>query len=164
MSDFFWLSDAQMARLAPFFPKFHGKPRVNERRVLIGIIFVNRNGFRWRDAPREFGPHKTLYNRWKRWSEKGILTKMMIGLAADDGEETTVTIDATYFKAHRTASSLGGKKRAWASNRANQGRQEHKQDRPYGMGTAREGRELQGRTGQLSERGQWRCCQGLQAR
>lgn len=51
MSDFFCLSDAQMARLEPFFPKTHGKPRVDDRRVLSGIIFINRNGLRWRDAP-----------------------------------------------------------------------------------------------------------------
>ncbi|MBO9413678.1 MULTISPECIES: transposase [unclassified Ruegeria] len=72
MSDLFWLTDAQMARLEPFFPKSHGKPRVDDRRVLSGIIFINRNGLRWRDAPSAYGPHKTLYNRWKRWSDKGI--------------------------------------------------------------------------------------------
>ena len=48
--------------LSPYFPKSHGKPRVDDRRVLSGIIFVNRNGLRWREAPREYGPHKTLYN------------------------------------------------------------------------------------------------------
>ena len=72
MSDLFWLSDEQMARLEPFFPKSHGKPRVDDKRVLSGIIFINRNGLRWRDAPSEYGPHKTLYNRWKRWSDKGV--------------------------------------------------------------------------------------------
>ncbi|MCE8520906.1 transposase [Ruegeria pomeroyi] len=72
MSDLFWLTDAQMARLVPFFPKSHGKPRVDDRRVLSGIIFINRNGLRWRDAPKEDGPHKSLYNRWKRWSDKGL--------------------------------------------------------------------------------------------
>ena len=51
MSDLYWLIDEQMARLEPYFPKSHGKPRVNDRRVLSGIIFVNRNGVRWRDAP-----------------------------------------------------------------------------------------------------------------
>ena len=55
-------------------------------------------------------PHKTLYNRWKRWSDKGIFAKMMAGLAAGHGEKETVMIDATYLKAHRTASSLGVKK------------------------------------------------------
>ncbi len=63
MSNLFWLNDAQMARLEPFFPKSHGKPRVDDRRVLSGIIFINRNGLRWRDAPKEHGPPKALCNR-----------------------------------------------------------------------------------------------------
>lgn len=51
-----------MARLAPYAPpRSHGKPRADDRRVVSGIIFVNRNGLRWRDAPKECGPHKTLY-------------------------------------------------------------------------------------------------------
>ena len=57
MSDLFWLSDAQLARLEPFFPKSHGKPRVDDRRVLSGIIFINRNGLRWRDASWGWGSY-----------------------------------------------------------------------------------------------------------
>jgi transposase len=110
MSDLFWLTDEQMARLQPFFPKSHGRPRVDDRRVLSGIIFINRNGLRWRDAPREYGPAKTLYNRWKRWSDKGVFLAMMDGLSAKGTERKTIMIDATYLKAHRTASSLGVKK------------------------------------------------------
>ncbi len=110
MSNLFWLSDAQMARLQPFFPKSHGKPRVDDRRVLSGIIFVNRNGLRWCDAPREYGPAKTLYNRWKRWSDNGVFARIMMGLAAESAESKTLMIDATYLKAHRTASSLRVKK------------------------------------------------------
>ena len=72
MSNLFWLTDAQMGRLRPFFPKSHGKPRVDDRRVLSGIIFINRNGLRWCYAPREYGPPKTLYNRWKRWGDMGV--------------------------------------------------------------------------------------------
>lgn len=63
-----------------------------------------------RDAPAAYGPHKTLYSRWKRWSEKGIFARMMAGLAAEHGEKTTVMIDATYLKAHRTATSMAAKK------------------------------------------------------
>ncbi len=62
MSGLFWLTDARMACLKPFFPKPHGKPRVDGRRVLIGIIFISRKGLRWSDAPKEYGPPKTLYN------------------------------------------------------------------------------------------------------
>ena len=120
MSDLYWLTDEQMARLRPYFPKSHGKPRVDDRRVLSGIVFVNRNGLRWCDAPKEYGPHKpvssvverTLYNRWKRWGERGVFLRMMEGLAAAGAAPKTVMIDATYLKAHRTASSLRVKKGA----------------------------------------------------
>ena len=112
MSVLYCLTDEQMARLQPYFPKSHGKPRVDDRRVLSGIVFVNRNGLRWRDAPAAYGPHKTLYNRWKRWSDAGVFVRMMEGLSAAQPERRTVMIDATYLKAHRTASSLGVKKGA----------------------------------------------------
>lgn len=69
MRKVFWLTDAWMTRLQPFFPRSHGKPRVDDCRALGGIIFINRNGLRWCDAPREYAPPKTLYHRWKRWSD-----------------------------------------------------------------------------------------------
>jgi len=66
MSDLYWLTEEQMARLQPYFPKSHGKPRVDDRRLLSGIVFVNRNGLRWCDAPKDYGPHKTVDRRGKR--------------------------------------------------------------------------------------------------
>jgi len=110
MSDLYWLTNEQMERLRPFFPKSHGRPWIDDRRVLSGIIFVNRNGLRGRDAPKDYGPTKTLYNRWKRWGEMGVFLRMMEGLAVASAEPKTVMIDATYLKAHRTASSLAVKK------------------------------------------------------
>ncbi len=121
MSNLFWLTEAQMARLEPFFPKRHGKPRVGDRRVLSGIIFISSNGLRWCDAPREYGPPKTLYNRLKRWSDKGVFARMMDGLAAEASTPKMVMIDVSghaplvracprkYLKAHRTATSLRSK-------------------------------------------------------
>lgn len=102
MSNLFWLTDAQMARLRPSFPKSHGKPRVDDRRLLSGIIFINRNGLRWSDAPREYGSPKTLYNHWKR----DVFARIMEGLAAEHSDHKAIMIDATDLKAHRTASSL----------------------------------------------------------
>ncbi|BAQ70191.1 transposase [Rhodovulum sulfidophilum] len=125
MSDRYWLSEAQMERLRPYFPKSHGVPRVDDRRVLSGIIFINRNGLRWRDAPREYGPDKTLYNRWKRWSDMGVFARIMTGLAAEAPDNKTISIDATYLKAHRTASSLRSKRGAWTPDRPHEGRHEH---------------------------------------
>jgi transposase len=112
MSDLYWLTDEQMARLAPFFPRSRGRPQVDDRRVLSGIIFANRNGLRWRDAPSDYGPPKTLYNRWKRWGAMGVFAPMMEGLAAEADAPKTVMIDATYLKAHRTASTWAPKRGA----------------------------------------------------
>lgn len=110
MADLFWLTDAQMERLKLFFPLSHGVPRVDDKRVLSGIIFINRNGLRWRDAPAEYGPHKTLYNRWVRWSRLGVFVRIFTELAAEGRDTEVIMIDATHLKAHRTASSLRGKK------------------------------------------------------
>ena len=73
MSDLFWLSDAQMARLEPFFPKSHGKPRVDDRRVLSGIIFINRNGLRWRDAPAGLWPAQDALQSLEAMERQGRL-------------------------------------------------------------------------------------------
>ena len=110
MSDLYWLTDEQMARLRPFFPKSRGKPRVDDRKVLSGIIFINRNGLRWRDAPATHGPPKTHYNRWVRWSRMGVYARMLIELAGEGAQTETVMMDATHLKAHRTASSLARQK------------------------------------------------------
>ena len=106
MSDLFWLSKAQMRRIEPYFPLSHGVPRVDDRRIVSGIIFVIRNGLRWRDAPREYGPHKTIYNRFIRWSRLGVFNKIFAALAAKGGTPDRLMIDATHLKAHRTAASL----------------------------------------------------------
>lgn len=100
MSNLFWLTDEQMARLQPFFPTSHGRPRVDDRRVLSGIIFINRNGLRWSDAPREYGPPKTLHNRWRRWGDMGVFARMMEGLAAEDTEQKTIMIDVEAGQRH----------------------------------------------------------------
>ena len=102
----YWLTDAQMERLRPFFPKSRGKPRFDDRRVLSGIIFIQRNGLMRRHVPAAYGPPKTLYNRWKRWSRRGVFARIMTEVAAQAQDAEVVMIDATHAKAHRTASSL----------------------------------------------------------
>ena len=106
MSDLFLLSPAQMSKIAPFFPKPHGIARVDDRRVVSGIVYVLKHGLQWRDAPREYGPHKTLYNRFRRWTRMGVFDRIFSHLAAEDGPPGTLMIDATHLKAHRTACSL----------------------------------------------------------
>ena len=60
--------------------------------MLSDIVFISRNGPRWRDASSDYGPHKTLYNRCKRWGEMGVLLRMMEGLATADADPKTVMI------------------------------------------------------------------------
>jgi transposase len=83
MSELFLLSERPMVRISPHFPRSHGKPRVDDRRVISGIIYVIRNGLQWKDAPREYGPHKTLYNRFVRWSRRGVFERIFAGLAGE---------------------------------------------------------------------------------
>jgi transposase len=106
MSDLFWLTDKQMRRIGPYFPRSHGIPRVDDKRVLSGIIFVIRNGLRWRDAPADYGPHKTIYNRFIRWSRLGVFNRIFAELSAKGPRPERLMIDATHLKAHRTAASL----------------------------------------------------------
>ena len=106
MSDLLLLSEAQMRRIEPCFPLSHGVPRVDDRRVLSGILFVIRNGLRWRDAPAAYGPHKTIYNRFIRWSRLGVFNTIFAELAAGSDTSDRLMIDATHLKAHRTAASL----------------------------------------------------------
>jgi transposase len=79
---------------------------VDDRRVLSGIIYVIRNGLQWRDAPAAYGPHKTLYNRFVRWSRMGVFDRIFAALAAEGGPPERLMIDSTHLKAHRTAASL----------------------------------------------------------
>ena len=105
--DSFWLSEEQFARLRPLLPSdTRGVQRVDDRRVISGIIHVLQSGCRWRDAPACYGPYKTLYNRFVRWARKGVWERIFSTLA-EAGMATALMLDATYVKAHRSAA--GGK-------------------------------------------------------
>ena|SRR5208283_499111 len=106
MTDLFLLSRVQMRRIERHFPLSHGIARVDDRRIVSAIVFVIKNGLRWRDAPREYGPHKTIYNRFVRWSRLGVFNKIFAELARKGGKAERIMIDATHLKAHRTAASL----------------------------------------------------------
>lgn len=108
MADEFWLNDGQWAQLAPLLPnKPRGVPRVDDRRVISGVIHVLRSGGRWADAPACYGPRKILYNRFVRWAAKGVWLDVFHALAAAGGPPAEVLLDSSAVKAHRCAS--GGK-------------------------------------------------------
>jgi len=106
MSDVFVLSKQQFNRITPYFPLSHGVSRVDDLRVISGIIYVIRNGLSWKDAPKAYGPYKTLHNRFVRWNRLGVFNRIFRALAGERGMPDRLMIDATHLKAHRTAASL----------------------------------------------------------
>jgi len=105
----FWLSDEAWAVIEPHLPKNQpGARRVDDRRVISGIVHMLKCGGRWADCPPEYGPSTTVYNRWNRWSRRGIWTRILAALTEEGWIAETGQIDSSYIKAHRSA---GGAKR-----------------------------------------------------
>jgi len=104
----FWLNDEQWKRIEPHLPSdVRGVERVDDRRVISGIVHVLRCGCRWCDCPPEYGPPTTIYNRFVRWAERGIWENLFRALAGNGRSADSQMIDSTYVKAHRSAA--GGK-------------------------------------------------------
>lgn len=107
MAGEFWLDDRQWAVIAPLLPKNQpGAHRTDDRRVISGIIHVLRSGCRWQDCPACYGPSTTVYNRFHRWSAKGIWRGLFEALVQKTDRDIHL-IDSTTAKAHRSAA--GGK-------------------------------------------------------
>ena len=107
-----WLTEEEMDVLRPYLPTPRGKQRVDDRRVISGMIHVQMTGCRWRDAPEdEYGSHKTLYTRWRRWSKNGLFVGILVLLALEtmskerNKKRTQAHMDTTYCKAHPRACS-----------------------------------------------------------
>src|SRR5271156_3370949 len=110
--DQFWLTDAQFSKIEPYLPTdTRGKARVDDRRVISGIVHVLKSGGRWVDAPADYGPRKTLYNRFVRWADKGVWVRLFETLARAGGPALQLMIDSSAVKAHRSAAGgKGGRK------------------------------------------------------
>ncbi|MBT5415687.1 MAG: IS5 family transposase, partial [Rhodospirillaceae bacterium] len=99
-----------------------GVARVDDRRVISGIVHVLKSGGRWADAPPVYGPRKTLYNRFVRWAAKDVWTGIFHALASAGGPPAAVLIDSSAVKAHRCAAGGKGGKRTQAIGRSRGGR------------------------------------------
>lgn len=107
-SNLFWLNDEQWSSVVAYLPSdVRDKPRVDDRRVIHGILHVLKTGCRWSDCPPEYRPHTTIYNRFGRWAKRGVWERLFDELAKRGCAHETQMIDATRVKAHRSAS--GGK-------------------------------------------------------
>ena len=105
----YWLNDAEWRRIKPLLPRGRrGARRVDDRRVISGIMHMLRSGARWRDCPPDYGPYTTIYNRFNHWSRQGVWTGIFYALTGSTGMVGTMTIDSTYIKAHRSAAGAKG--------------------------------------------------------
>ena len=120
MAHLFWLSDKAWAAIEPHLPRgLPGKPRVDDRRVISGILHVLKTGCRWRDVPAAYGPSTTIYNRFTRWSHRGIWQRMFERMAAAGPVLEELCLDSTHVKAHRSAQNTkGGPGRKRSGSRA----------------------------------------------
>jgi transposase len=106
----FDLSDEEWGLLEPLIPKARKSGRADDRRVMNGIFYVLRTGMPWRDLPERYGPYTTIYNRFNRWSRRGIWKKIF-DTQAERSRDSLHMIDSTIVKAHRAASGAkGGRK------------------------------------------------------
>lgn len=104
------LTDAQWKRLEPLLPPRGGRGRPNRphRLMVEAMIWILRTGAPWRDLPSEYGSWKTVYTRFSRWSDKGVLKAVFDALAQEhDGEG--YMIDGTIMRAHQDASGAAKK-------------------------------------------------------
>src|SRR5258708_27497641 len=105
----YWLSDAEWKRIEPLMPRGRrGAHRVDDRRVISGIMHMLRCGARWRDCPPEYGPYTTIYNRFNRWSRQDVWSDIFYSLTGSTGRIGTMSIDSTHIKAHRSAAGAKG--------------------------------------------------------
>jgi transposase len=106
----FDLSDAEWALLERLLPASRKSARADDRKVMNAIFYVLRTGMPWRALPERYGPYTTAYNRFNRWSRRGIWKRIFDRLAAKS-RDSLYLIDSTIVKAHRAASGAkGGRK------------------------------------------------------
>ncbi len=104
-----WLSDEAWAAIELHLPKNQpGARRVDDRRVISGILHVLKVGSRWCDCPADYGPSTTVYNRFNRWSHRGFWLKLLDALVDTGAVTKSTSIDSTYVKAQRAAFGAKG--------------------------------------------------------
>ena len=109
------LTDFEWQVIGPLLPnKPRGVPRVDDRRVLNRILWVLRSGAPWRDLPERTGPYTTYYNRFNRWSKKGIWDRLMDAVVdAYDGSIQMIDSSSIRVHQHGAGSKRGVRIVAW---------------------------------------------------
>jgi transposase len=123
MAQLFWLSDEAWEALSPHLPRGRpGKPRVDDRRVISGVLHVLKTGCRWGDVPPVYGPPMTIYNRYNRWSKRHVWQRVIEEMAAAGPIPAELSIDSRHVKAHGSASGKRGSLKKRSAARGTEGR------------------------------------------
>jgi transposase len=93
---FVFLNEEQMARISPYFPLAHVIQRIEDRRADSGIGYVIRNVLQWKDAPKTYGPHETLYNLFSRWSRLDVFNRAFAALSGEGRETQRIMSDSSH--------------------------------------------------------------------
>ena len=110
------LSDEAWTVVADLFAETHGRgrPRLSDRLMLDGVLWVLCSGAAWRDMPERFGPWSTVYQRFRGWRNQGAFGQMLKRLHLRLNEQglidlQTWMIDSTAVRATRASSGAGKK-------------------------------------------------------
>lgn len=108
------LTDQEWELLAPLIPRAAtGRPRVEDRQVINGMVYKIRTGISWRDLPERYGPWKTVYTRFRRYALDGVFTRALQQVQAHADEaadiDWLIQIDSTIVRAHQHAAATGRK-------------------------------------------------------
>jgi transposase len=115
----FDLTDEEWDLIEPLLPPQRsgkrGRPYSDHRRVVNGILWIDRTGAPWRDLPERYGPFTTCHERLVRWQEEGLWPKILAALMArKDADKALVWVhgsaDATIVRAHQHAAGARHKK------------------------------------------------------
>jgi putative transposase len=114
------LDERQWKRVAEFLggERGRGRPALDDRRFVEAVLWWRRTGVPWRDLPDAFGPWKTVFNRFDRWSKNGKWDRLFAAVRTDVDDEWH-SVDATINRAHQhAAGAKGGRKRTRSAGRA----------------------------------------------
>lgn len=102
----FELTDDEWLVIEPLLPnKPCGVPRVDDRRVINGILWRFRTGSPWADIPERYGPHTTCYNRFVRWRKAGVWDRLLEAVRQAFDDEL-VMIDSSSIWVHQHGATL----------------------------------------------------------
>lgn len=83
-----------------------GRPAKDNRTMLNGMMWIARSGAQWRELPEKYGPWQTVYSKYRKWNDEGVLERVFRALSEDCDMEN-LSIDSTSIRVHQ--SSNGGK-------------------------------------------------------